>query len=90
MFKRLHRLLQDGCNLGSDEYPITVASGYNLLDPHSGKIVSITRGCGNGYRVSQGGRVHHRSCIANFLLDKLIFIVKWSIGFNESLNNFTG
>ena len=42
IFKITHKLIQYGCNIGRDKYPVTVASDYNLLGCHSSKLVSST------------------------------------------------
>ena len=63
IFKSLHKLLQNGFNLGSGKYPVTVAYAYNLLGYHSSQVVSSTRGRGNGGRVGQGGCGYHSTCV---------------------------
>ena len=61
-FKILHRILQDGCNLDSDEYPITVESSYVLLGLHSSQVVSSHSRRRNGGCVSRFVCVHNCTC----------------------------
>ena len=62
-FNSLYIILQDGCNLGCDEYSVIVASVYELLSCRSDQVLSNTNRWVNRGYVSQCGRINHFACV---------------------------